>query len=201
MQLKGKLITWNTEKAYGFIAPNGGGDRVFIHKSAFSNRNRVPQVNDLITFFLTRDQQGRYCAEKANYSGETFKPTQAQSASNFSITFACIFIGLLLIALVVGYIPKGIVFFYLGASAFTYIVYVFDKSKAQRGVWRTPESTLHILALVGGWPGAAIAQQIHRHKSKKRKFRSVFWLTVIVNCSTLAWLFTSNGESFLAAFS
>jgi len=201
MQLKGKLITWNAEKAYGFIAPNGGGDRVFIHKKAFSNRNRVPKTNDLITFCLTRDQQGRYCAVKASYSGETFKPTQAQNASNFSMTLSCMFIGLLLVALVMEYIPKSIVFFYLGVSIFTYFVYAMDKSKAKRGVWRTPESTLHILAFVGGWPGAAIAQQTLRHKSKKRKFRSVFWLTVIVNCSALAWLFTSNGTRLLAAFS
>jgi len=201
MQLKGKLITWNAEKAYGFITPNGGGDRVFIHKKAFSNRNRVPKTNDLITFCLTRDQQGRYCAVKACYSGETFKPIQDQSASNFSITFACLFIGLLLITSVMGYIPKSIVIFYLGVSIFTYFVYAFDKSKAKRGVWRTPESTLHTLSFVGGWPGAAIAQQALRHKSKKKKFRTVFWLTVIVNCSALAWLFTSNGARLLTAFS
>ena len=46
--------------------------------------------------------------------------------------------------------------------------------KAQLGAWRTQESTLHMLALTGGWPGAALAQQIFRHKSSKKTFRRVF---------------------------
>ena len=60
MRLKGKLIKWNEDKAFGFIAPNGGGDHVFIHKTAFSNRKRTPKINDVITFSISKDKQGRY---------------------------------------------------------------------------------------------------------------------------------------------
>ena len=41
--------------------------------------------------------------------------------------------------------------------------------------------TLHGLSLIGGWPGALIAQQVLRHKSRKEEFRFVFWLTVVIN--------------------
>lgn len=65
MRLKGKLIKWDDQKAFGFIAPNGGGDHVFIHKTAFSNRQRIPKINDTITFSISQDTQGRYCADEA----------------------------------------------------------------------------------------------------------------------------------------
>ena len=90
--------------------------------------------------------------------------------------------------------------FYVALSGITFLTYAFDKSKAQRKVWRISEGTLHILALVGGWPGAALAQQILQHKSSKREFRSVFWLTVIINIGALIWLLTATGTKFLAMF-
>lgn len=111
-----------------------------------------------------------------------------KSINKFSIYLSVIFLGFIVAASLMNYIPINLVFVYLSASIVTYIAYAFDKSKAQRGAWRTPESTLHFFALIGGWPGAAIAQQTLRHKSKKRNFRIVFWLTVIVNCGVLAWL-------------
>jgi len=85
-------------------------------------------------------------------------------------------------------IPQALFVFYVGCSVITFIVYAFDKSKAKRGAWRIKESTLHLLAILGGWPGAALAQQYLRHKSQKRPFRLVFWLTVIVNMFVLFWL-------------
>lgn len=200
MRLKGKLIKWDDEKAFGFIVPNVGGDHVFIHKSAFSNRQRTPQINDIITFSITKDKQGRYCADEATFSGEKLKKKQAKSVSKFTIYFSVIFLVIMMTALVIGRVPINLVLLYLGSSIFTFIVYASDKSKAKRGVWRTPESTLHLLALVGGWPGAAIAQQILRHKSQKKEFRVMFWLTVIVNLIALAWLMSSSGEQLIEIF-
>jgi len=200
MRLKGKLIKWDDEKAFGFIVPNGGGDHVFIHKSAFSNRRRTPQIKDIITFSITKDKQGRYCADEATFSGEKLKKKQAKSVSKFSIYLSVIFLVLMMAALVIGRIPINLVLLYLGGSTLTFMLYAYDKSKAKRGAWRTPESTLHLFALAGGWPGAAIAQQTLRHKSQKKEFRFVFWLTVIANFCALAWLMSSNGEQMMNIF-
>ena len=200
MRLKGKLIKWDAQKAFGFIAPNGGGDHIFIHKTAFSNRQRPPQINDVITFSITKDKQGRYCAGDATFSGEKLKVKQAKNVSKFSIYLSIVFVGALVSALVADYMPMKLVLAYLGLSAVTYLMYAYDKSKAQSGAWRTPESTLHLFSIAGGWPGAAIAQQILRHKSKKKEFRVVFWLTVIVNCGALAWLMSPNGTLFMDVF-
>lgn len=75
---------------------------------------------------------------------------------------------------------------YVAPSLLAFAVYAIDKSAASRGARRTPESTLHLLALAGGWPGALLAQQWLRHKSAKLAFRRVFWFTVLLNVAV--WL-------------
>ncbi|WP_429002212.1 DUF1294 domain-containing protein [Xanthomonas campestris] len=67
------------------------------------------------------------------------------------------------------------------------LVYWLDKSAAQRGRQRTPEAALHLIALLGGWPGALLAQQLFRHKSSKAAFQLRFWITVVVNVTALCW--------------
>jgi uncharacterized membrane protein YsdA (DUF1294 family) len=74
---------------------------------------------------------------------------------------------------------------YYGASIVTYGVYARDKTAAQNAGRRTPELTLHLMSLVGGWPGALIAQGHLRHKTRKPSFLIGYWLTVIVNCIAL----------------
>ncbi len=200
MRMKGKIIKWNSDKAFGFIAPNGGGDHVFIHKTALSNRKRTPQMRDVITFSISKDKDGRYCASDATFSGEKLKKKEAQKPSKFSIYLSVLFLALITTTYLVGDFPQKLLFSYLGLSAITFLAYAFDKSKAQRGEWRTQESTLHIFSLIGGWPGAAIAQQLLRHKSQKREFRNGFWLTVVVNIGALSWLMSPNGKQLLVMF-
>jgi len=72
-------------------------------------------------------------------------------------------------------------------------MYAVDKSAAKRGARRTSENTLHWLSFIGGWPGGLIAQQTLRHKSKKRSFRLVFWMTVVLNLGAFVWMFTPEG--------
>jgi uncharacterized membrane protein YsdA (DUF1294 family) len=78
--------------------------------------------------------------------------------------------------------------FIAALSLLTFVMYYRDKNAAVRGDQRTPENTLHLLALLGGWPGAFLAQRIFRHKSSKAGFQIIFWLTVCVNVSVTGWL-------------
>lgn len=64
--------------------------------------------------------------------------------------------------------------------------YAWDKRQSKRRAWRVPEKRLHILSVLGGWPGALIAQRWLKHKSIKRKFRVVFCLTVLLHVSIAA---------------
>lgn len=77
----------------------------------------------------------------------------------------------------------------LAMNLITYLVYAADKNAARERRWRVPENHLHLLSLLGGWPGAWLAQQGLRHKSSKQSFRAVYWLTVIAHCAALtAWV-------------
>ena len=51
-----------------------------------------------------------------------------------------------------------------------FIVYGIDKGKARRHRKRIPESTLILLAIMGGSIGSWLAMYIFRHKTKHRKF-------------------------------
>lgn len=77
---------------------------------------------------------------------------------------------------------------YAVLSLVSFAMYGRDKAAARKGMRRTPEMTLHLVSVAGGWPGALVAQRLFRHKTVKQPFRTVFWCTVAVNCLVLAWL-------------
>ena len=99
-----------------------------------------------------------------------------------------------------GQVPIAILFAYLGLSLVTFGVYAADKHAAQKGQWRTPESTLQLLALLGGWPGALLGQQLLRHKSRKPSFQLVFRAAVILNVAAFAWIASGGDPRMLVAF-
>ncbi|VVM40935.1 DUF1294 domain-containing protein [Pseudomonas fluorescens] len=66
-------------------------------------------------------------------------------------------------------------------SVVTFFLYWNDKRKARAEQWRTPENVLHALELAGGWPGALLAQQAFRHKTRKVSFQLVFWIIVLLH--------------------
>ncbi|MGO1395240.1 MAG: DUF1294 domain-containing protein [Halomonas sp.] len=84
-----------------------------------------------------------------------------------------------------------IVAFYAVVSMLAYITYAIDKKAAINNRRRVSEKTLHLLGVVGGWPGAFLAQQRLRHKTQKTAFQVTFWLTVVVNLVCAGWLTVS----------
>lgn len=84
----------------------------------------------------------------------------------------------------------------LAVSALTILVYAKDKSAAERGMWRVRESTLHLWSLLGGWPGAYVAQRALHHKTRKDAFLTRYWLTVAANCAVVALVFVLLAWNF-----
>ena len=93
-----------------------------------------------------------------------------------------------------GYTPALIGLIYFMASLAAFALYAKDKNAAKNGTWRVPEKTLHISALLGGWPGAIIGQQRLRHKTQKTNFRVVFIITFLLNIGLLGWLHTPGAS-------
>jgi uncharacterized membrane protein YsdA (DUF1294 family) len=71
-------------------------------------------------------------------------------------------------------------------SVITFLFYAFDKLAAKQNARRIPEKLLHVLAMLGGWPGALLGQKVMRHKTAKPAFARVFWLTVLFNLAAVA---------------
>ncbi|MDO3386876.1 DUF1294 domain-containing protein [Gilvimarinus sp. SDUM040013] len=117
--------------------------------------------------------------------------------SIFTISF-CIFV---VVATFFGRLPVQLLAIYAIACILTFIVYAMDKAAAKNDKWRTKESTLHLLGLIGGWPGAFYAQNKLRHKSKKNEFQSVFWITVVLNVGAFVYLFTDGGSKYITVIS
>jgi uncharacterized membrane protein YsdA (DUF1294 family) len=114
-----------------------------------------------------------------------FDPSSAVVLVAFALAYA-------LVALIRG-VPWWIDAMYAGASVVCFAVYGIDKFAARGGRDRVPEAMLLWLGVVGGWPGAVVAQQAFRHKTVKRRFRVLFWLTVVVNVVVLAWATLASG--------
>lgn len=195
MRYQGKITDWKDDKGFGFIAPNGGGKQVFVHIKAFANRRRRPEVGELITYELLTDKQGRAQAEHVAFVGDLAQASTSSGPHNWmlAVAFLCV-MGIFTAA---GKLPFSIFGLYLMGSAVAFLAYWIDKSAARNNQWRTPESSLHLYSLVGGWPGALVAQKVLRHKSSKTSFLTTFWATVILNCSALAWMLTAPSASAL----
>jgi uncharacterized membrane protein YsdA (DUF1294 family)/cold shock CspA family protein len=197
MRYQGRITTWKDDKGFGFITPNGGGEQVFVHIRSFSNRQRRPEGNELVTYELNVDGKGRAKANAIAFVGEKPAPSPTPGRSNFPPIFAVCFLVFLVVAVVAGRLPIVVGVVYFVASLVAFFAYAFDKSAARRSQWRTQESTLHLVSLLGGWPGALAAQRLLRHKSAKASFQAAFWVTVVLNCGALSWLLSPSGARTL----
>jgi cold shock CspA family protein len=59
MRYQGRISEWKDDRGFGFVLPNGGGAKVFIHISSFSRRDRRPAVGSLVTYEIVTDDDGR----------------------------------------------------------------------------------------------------------------------------------------------
>jgi uncharacterized membrane protein YsdA (DUF1294 family)/cold shock CspA family protein len=186
MRFQGKISSWKDDQGFGFVVQNGGGERAFLHIKAFENRAQRPAEGDLITYVQVRDDKGRFRAEQVCFVGQ--RRVAAAESGSWPVIWVLVFCAFIVSACYIGRLPWLIAGGYLLMSIVAFIAYALDKSAAKNNLWRTQESTLHLLGLLGGWPGALLAQRVLRHKSKKAAFLVVFWATVLINSAVLLWV-------------
>lgn len=206
---KGKLVVWKDDRGFGFIEPVNGGQRVFLHISAIRDANRRPQLGDEIHYQVMLGKAGKVRATMAFIKGATARPapnaptlTQPPTVSTFARPSQSWLPEILLLSLLplIGSIhvawtlanPMPLILYPL-MSFLTFKLYENDKSRAQNKQWRTRENTLHLCELLGGWPGAFIAQRRLRHKSRKASYQTVFWSIVVLHLAFwINWFFLSR---------
>lgn len=195
MRTKGKITTWDDGKGYGFITPLQGGERVFIHITALKNRSRRPQLNEIVTYQLSADKQGRKCAVNATLADDRLVKKRQSKTNHIRFTVAILALAFIGASFLTGQIPIYVLSLYVAASLISLLLYWKDKTAAKNKAWRTEEQTLHLLSLIGGWPGALIAQEKFRHKTRKSSFKAIFWITVFLNIA--AYIAYLNKETVI----
>ncbi len=203
MRFEGTLTSWNDERGFGRIESSQGGEPIFVHVSAWPKDGGRPAVDQQVTFEVELGPKGKRArsvqlvrAQRTPVRRQREGSAQWGTASLFAIP------AFLLVYTILAFLwklPFWVAGLYAVASVVAFFLYAIDKSAAESGAWRTPESTLHILALAGGWPGALVAQQVLRHKSSKAEFRQVFWGTVLLNIGGLVALASPLGRKLLSA--
>ena len=199
MRDQGRLVEWFDDKGYGFIQPNDlKKDRVFLHIKDFAKQGPRPIVGCALDYQVVLDEKGRYRAQKVSYlkasqtQKQYVKPKQnivqikkkMQPMQILSISYLI----LLVILAMVGLLPSMSLLFISLMNIATYWFYVQDKEAAQLNQRRVPENTLHILAFLGGWPAAWLAQNRLRHKTQKQPFRKIYFCTIALNILLILWL-------------
>lgn len=191
MRLVGRISDWKDEKGFGFVVPHGGGDRAFVHIKAFQPGSRRPAEGDLISYEAVKDAKGRLNAQAIRFAGQKIEPPQRHWQIP-RLPIALGFLAAVSVGVGAGRLPMILAAAYVLLSLISYVMYCVDKAAASKGSSRTPENTLHLVDLLGGWPGGLVAQHQFRHKTVKASFQFTFWLTVLVNLATAAWLATSG---------
>lgn len=195
MRRQGHLRNWNDERGFGFVEPHEGGEQAFVHTKSIEDRQRRPAVGDLLSFEVARDENGRLRAANIRFLGNTGKPARktAQSPSGWTHWIGGLFLVAITVGAAIGRWPWWPALLYLTMSLITWFAYRTDKRAAQGDLRRTPESTLHLMELAGGWPGALMAQFWLRHKNRKGSYQFVFWIVVAMNLGALIWILKSGG--------
>lgn len=67
----GKLTQWNTDRGFGFVVADQGGQELFVHVSAFPRDGRPPVIGESLSFELELDKEGRKRAVRLRRPGAT----------------------------------------------------------------------------------------------------------------------------------
>lgn len=150
---------WNDLKGFGFVRPEASEDDYFIHISAFKKgMTRRPEIGDEVRF-RPSDLPGKKRASFALIEGMEYErpapkpfvlvPKRRSWAVNLLILSP-----LLMSSFLIWHSGNPIpLFSYCIFSLLIMFLYGADKTHAATRNWRIPESYLHILELMGGWPG------------------------------------------------
>jgi uncharacterized membrane protein YsdA (DUF1294 family)/cold shock CspA family protein len=188
---KGTLVMWNDQKGFGFIRPDGTEEDFFVHISQFKKgMSRRPEMGDVVHFRPNEDAGKKRASfalvesldqEDAAPRRFELNPRQRSWLINLLIITPLVLSGYLLLMA-----KNPIPFFsYMIMSILTMILYGTDKANAATRKWRIPESYFHMLELMGGWPGALMAQNQFRHKTRLSTY--LYVLRGIIAIHLLAW--------------
>lgn len=203
----GTIVKWFDDKGYGFIEPEAGGAQLFFHVRSIKNSGRRDLLGQRVNYERYIGNDGRPSADPVylvTAEARTPRPVRPQrrGGSASAALPAALFSGAFLIAIFLlsraGHLPQVLPFIYAGTSVVTLFVYLSDKRRASARQWRTSENFLHGLEMIGGWPGALVAQRLFRHKTSKGSYQVTFWFIVLLHLGGLGYYLLSTARPSVA---
>lgn len=171
-RLEGSITGWETERGFGWVAHEGGS--LFAHIREFK-KGFLPRVGDEVTFEMGLDPKGRPCAKAVVARRKDVLPSMKAWLKLMPLLVLPFWASWTL-PVAVWMVPVAMV----PVSVAAWILYRHDKGRAFAGRWRVSETELHGLEFFGGWPGAFLAQQKFRHKTRKFSYQAIFWAIVFL---------------------
>jgi cold shock CspA family protein len=104
MRYQGRITDWKDERGFGFIAPNGGGAKVFLHVRAMRRGEARPAGDELVTYELAAGEGKGPRAQEVEYverfhHGRQSQPDEESGSSWLkAILLAAIAIGFIYLA-------------------------------------------------------------------------------------------------------
>ncbi|RYG35687.1 DUF1294 domain-containing protein [bacterium] len=188
----GEIVEWSDEKRCGFIAPVGGNRNdsvVFLPIEALMIRRKSPKIGDIVNYEIESIAQspnaGRLRttlrAREVLFEGQEY-PLPVDSRGDMVLAFIGI-VHLIAQCVATALFPQTLWLLVagFGFSFLSFGLYAWDKRASKESRPRVPEIELQLFSLMGGWPGAAVAQSFFRHKTRKRSFRLIFFLALLLN--------------------
>ena len=90
-----------------------------------------------------------------------------------------------------------ILYYLIAINIITFFIYGIDKLKAKKGKWRIPESTLLLLAIIGGSIGAWFGIKVWHHNTLHKKFKYGIPLIVIAQIAMAVYIFRENIQAYI----
>lgn len=212
MNKQGTIVRWDAERGFGFVRSPGDGAEVFFHIRDYRGGSAAPaegmQVRfeeihvggkgpramavSPLDFVDPRRPALREAPRRRDGSRRQPPPPHVAAEMRAMALLVPAYAAVLVWSAWTQRLLVPVVLAMPLLSVLAFYLYWRDKFAAQRNAWRTPENVLHAASLVGGWPGAWLAQRLLRHKSAKESFRQVYWGTVVLHWALLAlWLYSA----------
>lgn len=199
MKKQGVVRRWDAARGFGFIRGPGTSADVFFHVRDFRGNGGGMPVEGMTVAYDEIHVGGKGPRAMAVHParvaasrppdrqkpGSVRPDTSTPARGNWISWLIPVWAGIVGYLVVTERIPALVVPSLVVINVVTALIYAHDKSAARNQQRRTPESTLHVFALSGGWPTAWIVQQLLRHKWQKQAFQDTYAATVLLHMAVL----------------
>jgi len=185
----GVVVKFDSARGFGFIrsdeALDQPGEDVFVHISEVAGRRNL-HPGQRVRYRVQATEKGPAAVDVQPGSVLTI-PILKYGLLGLGLT-AVVFLGL---GLWFGWPATPglwLGLWMLSASVACFVLFGFDKTRAQRDGERVPEAVLRGMSVLGGWPGGFVGMRVFHHKTQEKGFLSAFWPVYLLQAGALLFL-------------